>query len=221
MIITISRQYRAGASAVAARLAESLEWTVVDDAFIDAIAERSGLTPEDVRKLEESVPSFMERFAQSSALSFPEFLVSTPAAIEEPEVVKLAHVSRDFIEELGHRNRIVMVGRAAAAVLASERDAIHVRLVASREYRIGLTMAEFNISESEAAETVDWPGAITSGLIRPSATGPREEKDARMSAETPRPVAPTAMTFLAVAGLATVPVDGPLFPAANSSRKSG
>jgi cytidylate kinase len=155
MIITISRQYRAGASAVAARLAESLEWTVVDDAFIDAIAERSGLTPEDVRKLEESVPSFMERFAQSSALSFPEFLVSTPAAIEEPEVVKLAHVSRDFIEELGHRNRIVMVGRAAAAVLASERDAIHVRLVASREYRIGLTMAEFNISESEAAETVD------------------------------------------------------------------
>ena len=36
----------------------------------------------------------MERFAQSSALSFPEFLVSTPSAIEEPEARKLAHISR-------------------------------------------------------------------------------------------------------------------------------
>ncbi|MBJ22990.1 MAG: cytidylate kinase-like family protein [bacterium] len=155
MIITISRQYRAGASAVAARIAESLQWTVVDDAFTDAIAERSGFSPEDVRSLEESVPSFMERFAQSSALSFPEFLVSTPAAIEEPEAVKLAHVSKEFIEELGRRDRIVMVGRAAAAVLASERDAIHVRLVASYEYRLQIATAELGVSEAEARATVD------------------------------------------------------------------
>jgi len=155
MIITISRQYRAGATAVSVRIAELLDWTVVDDAFTDAIAERSGFTPEDVRSLEESVPSFMERFAQSSALSFPEFLVSTPAAIEEPEAVKLAHISKAFIEELGHRNRIVMVGRAAAAVLASERDAIHVRLVASYDHRVRIAMAELDLSESEAQSTVD------------------------------------------------------------------
>jgi len=155
MIITISRQFRAGASAVAAKVAESLDWTVVDNAFTDAIAERSGFTPEDVRSLEESVPSFMERFAQSSALSFPEFLVSTPAAIEEPEAVKLAHISREFIEELGRRDRLVMVGRAAAAVLASERDAIHVRLVASREHRVRVAMTELDLPEAEAQAAVD------------------------------------------------------------------
>jgi cytidylate kinase len=155
MIITISRQYRAGATAVSARIAEQLGWDVVDDAFTAAIAERSGLSPDDVRSLEESVPSFMERFAQSSALSFPEFLVSTPSAIEEPEAVKLAHVSRDFIEELGRRDRIVMVGRAAAAVLASERDAIHVRLVASHEYRVKIAISELGLSKEEAQSTVD------------------------------------------------------------------
>ncbi len=155
MIITISRQFRAGASVVAARIAETLDWTVVDDAFTDAIAERSGFTPEDVRSLEESVPSFMERFAQSSALSFPEFLVSTPTAIDEPEAVKLAHVSKEFIEELGRRDRIVMVGRAAAAVLASERDAIHVRLVASHAHRVGIAMNELGLPENEARATVD------------------------------------------------------------------
>lgn len=154
MIITISRQYLAGASAVANRIADVLAWTVVDDAFTDAIAERSGFTPEDVRGLEESVPSFMERFAQSSALSFPEFLVSTPSAIEEPEARKLAHISRDFIEEIGRRDRIVMVGRAAAAVLASERDAIHIRLVASQEHRVQLAIRELGLSESEARAEV-------------------------------------------------------------------
>jgi len=154
MIITISRQYLAGASAVADRIAHELAWQVVDDAFTDAIAERSGFTPEDVRSLEESVPSFMERFAQSSALSFPEFLVSTPSAIEEPEARKLAHISRDFIEELGRRDRIVMVGRAAAAVLASERDAIHVRLVASLEHRVQRAIHERGLSEAEARAAV-------------------------------------------------------------------
>ena len=155
MIITLSRQYLAGAARVAERIAERLEWTVVDDAFIDAIAERSGLSPEDVRDLEESVPSFMERFAQSSALSFPEFLAATPSVIEEPEAVKLAHISKELIEELGHRNRIVMVGRAAAAVLARERDALHVRLVASREFRVHLAMTEQGLSEPDARRVVD------------------------------------------------------------------
>jgi len=155
MLITISRQYLAGASAVAERVASALGWTVVDDAFIDAIAERSGYSPEDVRNLEERVPSFMERFAQSSALSFPEFLLSTPSGIEGPEAVKLAHVSKELIEELGRRDRIVMVGRAAAAVLARERDALHLRLVASREYRVQLAMAADGLSENEASSVVD------------------------------------------------------------------
>jgi cytidylate kinase len=155
MIITLSRQYLAGASEVAERIAEQLDWTVVDDAFTDAIAERSGYTAEDVRSLEESVPSFMERFAQSSALSFPEFLLSTPSAIEEPEAVKLAHISREFIEELGHRNKVVMVGRAAAAVLARDTQAIHVRLVSSFESRVRNAVGRFGLSVSDAEAKVD------------------------------------------------------------------
>ena len=155
MIITISRQYLAGGSEVAGRIADALGWTVVDDAFIDAIAERSGYSPAEVKSLEESVPTFMERFAQSSALSFPEFLISVPAAVDEPEAMKLAHVTRDFVEELGRRDRIVMVGRAAAAVLARERDAIHIRLVASFEWRVREAMRRLLLSESAARAEVD------------------------------------------------------------------
>ena len=155
MLITISRQYLAGAADVARHVAEGLGWTVVDDDFVGAIAEKSGLSRGDVESLEESVPTFLERFAQSSALSFPEFLVSTPSAIEEPDAVKLAHITKEWIEELGHRDRIVLVGRAAAAVLARERDVLHVRLVASRDHRIGLAMHEHGMGEAEAAAFLD------------------------------------------------------------------
>jgi cytidylate kinase len=155
MVITISRQYMAGGSDVASRVAEALGWTVVDDALIDAVAERSGFSPEDVKTLEERVPSFMERFAQSSALSSPENLLSTPSAIEEPATIQLAHVTRAVIEELGGRERLVFVGRAAAAVLASERNAIHVRLVASLESRVQEAIRQLGVSEDEARATVE------------------------------------------------------------------
>lgn len=155
MLITLSRQYRAGASAVAERIAQGLGWTVVDDGLIEAVAEKSGYSMEEVRSLEESVPSFLERFAQSSALSFPEIGVPTPDAMAEPDAVRLAHVTRDLIEELGRRDRIVLVGRAAAAVLARSQDVLHFRLVASRPYRIQRAMAELGLPEDETATLLD------------------------------------------------------------------
>lgn len=155
MVITISRQYMAGGSDVAAQVADALGWTVIDDALIDAVAERSGFSPEDVQSLEESVPSFMERFAQSSALSSPENLLSTPNAIDGPATVKLAHVTREVIEELGRQDRLVFVGRAAAAVLTSERDVIHVRLVASLEFRVHEAIDRLGLGEQEARSEVE------------------------------------------------------------------
>ena len=154
MIITLSRMHLAGADKVAERVAAELGWKVVDDAFIETLAERSGFDREDVKSLEERVPTFMERFAQSSALSTPELLASAPDAIEEPEAIKLAHITRDLVEELGRQSRVVLVGRAAAAVLARERDAIHVWLVASVEYRTREAMRRFGMRESEARAAI-------------------------------------------------------------------
>ncbi len=154
MIITLSRQYLAGADKVAKHVAAELGWTVVDDAFIEALSERSGIDPEDVKGLEERVPSFMERFAQSSALSTPEFLMAAPDATFEPEALRLAHLTRELVTELGRRDRVVLVGRAAAAVLARERDAIHVWLVASVEYRMREAMRRYGMGEAEARAAV-------------------------------------------------------------------
>jgi len=155
MFITISRQYAAGGSRVAALVAKELDWTVVDNEFIDEIAARSGYAREDVESLEERVPSFLERLAQSSALSFPDVLMSTPEVIDEPEQLKLARISRQLVADLGRRNRMVLVGRAAAAVLARESDALHVRIVASKPYRIRQAIERLGVPEKEAASVLE------------------------------------------------------------------
>jgi cytidylate kinase len=93
----------------------------------------------------------MERFAQSSAASMPEYQVASSSWLEEPELVRLARVTRDVVEELGRHDRVVLVGRAAAAVLARERDAIHARLVAPVAYRVQQAIDRLGIPQKQAA----------------------------------------------------------------------
>lgn len=155
MIITLSRQYMAGGSEVANHVAEGLGWEVIDDGFIREVATRSGYSIEDVQNLEERVPTFLERFAQSSALSFPEFLLSAPSAIDEPEAIKLAHVTRDFLEEFKRRTKVVLVGRAAAAVLSREQNVLHARLVASVAHRTLEAMRILDVDQDSASAEVE------------------------------------------------------------------
>jgi len=150
MFITISRQYAAGGSHVARLVAAALDWTVVDDAFVQSLSERSGLSPNDVAGLEERVPSFLERLARSTALSFPEVLSSTPEVLEDPGELRLAKLSRELVAELGRRDRMVFVGRASAAVLARETGSLHVRLVASEEHRIQRAIERLGLAEADA-----------------------------------------------------------------------
>lgn len=151
MFITISRQFAAGGSVVAERVARGLGWTVVDDAFLETVAQRTGMTKEEIVGLEERVPSFMERFAQSSAASTPEYQFANPNWLDDPDVVRLAKVSREVVEELGRHDRVVLVGRAAAAVLARERNAIHARLVAPVSYRVRQAIERLGYPEKQAA----------------------------------------------------------------------
>ena len=97
----------------------------------------------------------MERLAQSSALSFPDVLMSTPEVIGEPEELKLARITRELVSDLGRRDRMVFVGRAAAAVLARERDALHVRLVASVPFRIRQAVERLGVAEEEASDILE------------------------------------------------------------------
>ena len=67
----------------------------------------------------------------------------------------LVRVTERVVEEVAAEGRVVLVGRAAPAVLARERDAIHVKVVAPREWRVAAAAARLGTSPAEAAKVTD------------------------------------------------------------------
>ena len=157
MLITISRQYGAGGSEIAARVARALGWRVVDNELVERVAARAGLTPEDVAQREERVPTFIERLARTVVAATPELVVPPEAGGTAPTLSEadLVRVTERVVEEIAAEGRVVMVGRAAPAVLALERDAIHVKAVAPRDWRIRAVIARLGVSAEDAAALTD------------------------------------------------------------------
>jgi cytidylate kinase len=156
MLITISRQFGAGGSSVADLVARRLGWTVVDNELIDRVAARAGLTPQQVAAQEEAAPGILERIVLALAASSQEILTPESAQALKPlEEPRLVEITEKVVAELASAGRVVMVGRAAAAVLAGTHDAIHARLVAPKEHRIGVVAARSNLERKGAEEAID------------------------------------------------------------------
>jgi cytidylate kinase len=136
MIITISRQFGAGGSEVARRVAAELDWRLVDNELIDRVAARAGLPAEEVARMEERAPGFVERLARALTRSAPELFPRQAEKVPEPEEATLVRVTESVVAEIAAEGRVVLVGRAAAAVLKGEHDALHVKLVAPVPFRI-------------------------------------------------------------------------------------
>jgi cytidylate kinase len=152
VIITISRQFGAGGSLVARRVAEALGWRVVDNEMVDEVARRAGLAPEEVAQKEERAPGFVERLTRALARSVPELFSGAGEKVPEPEEAAIVRVTERVVAELAAAGRVVMVGRAGAAVLSAggQHDAFHVKLVAPLPQRIEAVMQRQGI-EREAA----------------------------------------------------------------------
>jgi cytidylate kinase len=153
-IITISRMYGSGGSDVAARVAQRLGWSLFDNAFIDAVAERLGVSASEVQAREERTPSLVERLASALAVASPEIL-PPPTEQLPPSEERLADVTRRIIEEAVARGNAVLVGRGAQSVLARRAGVLHVFCYAPRDALIQRVAARRGVSLAEAEKNVD------------------------------------------------------------------
>lgn len=155
MLITISRQYGAGGSEVARLVANRLGWTVVDNDIVDRVARRAGLATEIVKRQDERVPGFVERLARALTASSQEYAVpelGVAVRVEEPDVV---HVTERVVQELAAEGRVVLVGRAAPAVLGTALDALHVKLIAARDFRVRFAEQAEGLDRRAAEKMLD------------------------------------------------------------------
>lgn len=156
-VITISRQYASGGSDIAKLLARRLGWPVVDNEFIDRVAQEAGLPPEEVEAQEERVPGLVERLARALAVSSPEMFVAMGDPSDAPfaREAELVRVTETVINRTVQEGNVILVGRGAQAYLAQHEETLHAFIVGSREARVRAAMARLSITQKDAEEAVD------------------------------------------------------------------
>ena len=156
MIITISRMFGSGGSDVAARVARQLGWSLLDNAVVDEVADRLGVSRSEVQSLEERVPSLAERIASSLALSAPELAVPVDdAPMMQTAETRIVGVTQRVMEEAVQDGNAVLVGRGAQALLADRPDALHVFCYAPKRFLVQYAIAHRGINPAHAEHEVD------------------------------------------------------------------
>jgi cytidylate kinase len=139
---------------VAALVAKTLGWSLLDNEVVDAVASRLGLSTAEVEAREERVPSLVERLASAMTMGSQEWMTPVAAA-KRPTDEQLIEVTRHIIQEAIARGPVVVVGRGAPAMLAERTDALHVFCYAPRKALIARTMKRDGLNADAAARMVD------------------------------------------------------------------
>lgn len=155
-VITISRQFGSGGSDIAKLVAQRLGWTLIDNEFVDRVAERAGCTIEEVQQHEERVPTLIERLARALTLSAPEmFAAAADPQVTLPPEDRLVRLTEAVIAEAVQQGDVVMVGRGAQAYLAAREQTLHVFVVGPRDLRIAEAVRRNGGTADEAERRVD------------------------------------------------------------------
>jgi cytidylate kinase len=155
-IVTVSRLYGSGGSEVAARIAQSLGWSLLDNAVVDAVAAKLGVTRDEVAAREERVPSLAERLVEAMALGSQDWIGGIGGeGNRTPTDAQVIEVTRHIVDEAIARGPLVIVGRGAQSMLAARSDALHVLCHAPRAALIKRSMTRDKLTEAEAAALVD------------------------------------------------------------------
>src|SRR5438132_6606511 len=108
-IVTVSRLYGSGGSEVAARVAQSLGWSLLDNAVIDAVAARLGVTRDEVAAREERVPSLVERLVETMALGSQDWVGGIGGkGNRTPTDAQVIDVTRHIVDEAIARGPLVI-----------------------------------------------------------------------------------------------------------------
>lgn len=153
-VITISRQFGAGGKTLAERIAQKLGYEIAHEEIIEKLAEMAQVTTEGIRTYE--VEDLGDQDEGGSFLSPKKFIdhIFDPSKkyMEGDRYVALLHQILPQIAEKGHT---IILGRGAQFILKDHPDAVHVLLIADIDDRIGFMQETYNLSRSEAANSVN------------------------------------------------------------------
>jgi cytidylate kinase len=125
-VVTVAREYGSGGAAIAQRIAEHLEWRLLDKNLIEAVARRAQVDIATARRYDESVDSWWHRINRAGFWSAGVAAGVRPADLQFFDAETMAAVAQEIIEGAASKGNCVIVGRGAQCVLQSWPEALHI-----------------------------------------------------------------------------------------------
>ncbi|HEX6446891.1 MAG TPA: cytidylate kinase-like family protein [Streptosporangiales bacterium] len=209
-VVTISAQYGAGGSVVAPRVAERLDRPFVDRAIPESVAHDIGCSLESALAHDGRAEHGLGRLLAGAArlpnvtLGGMEAYLPVGDLVSEDEFV--ARTER-AIREVATSSGGVLLGRAAAVVLADVPDALHVRLRGSQEARIQRVLRTTGMDEKLARRQLeDSDRARTAYVKHFYRTDPDDPKLYHLVIDTTVVPIDVAVDMIVLAAKAAIPV---------------
>jgi cytidylate kinase len=152
-VVTISREFGAGGRTLGEMISKRLQYEFLDDAVIQELATRLGVTKDSIANMEKKNAGF---FASILSKMFHRNYMERLATGTSDYVDEDIYLDKleEVIEDLAARDNVVLLGRGSQFVLAGHPEAIHFLLVADRTHRIHFLQRNYNLSESQARQEV-------------------------------------------------------------------
>ena len=134
-VITIEREYGAGGSDIAAALAKTLGWRLIDQCLIDEVAELARINHQLAERCDERVDPWYHRLGKA----FWQGSIDRITALRNSEVFdseRMMELASKVIDHAAETGQCVIVGRGGACQLSKRADTFHVFLYASHKYRL-------------------------------------------------------------------------------------
>ena len=157
-IITISREYGSGGSAIGKIVAEKLGYKYYDKQLIDLAADESGLSPKFIEKSEQSLSSgWLYNMMLGSNYSSNYATATTPNTL--PLVDQIYNAQRTIILKVAKESPCVIVGRCADYILHTseefaDSDILKLFVYANPDDRIKRAIEAYKIPEKDAKKTI-------------------------------------------------------------------
>lgn len=151
-IITVSREYGAGGSELAALLGTRMGWRVLDHELIQQLARRLECETTEIAALSEHPPSFLDRLASSGLVTAPESAFH--AGPWSTDADRLAALTREVLLEEAEQPQLIVVGHGANCLYRDRPDVLRVRVAAPPDVRIRRVMERTGAAPQQAAADV-------------------------------------------------------------------
>jgi cytidylate kinase len=155
--VTVAREYGSGGGVIARRLAEKLEWSLLDHQVVTQVARNLGISESEAEVHDEHVEGFAQRLLESMRYAG----IPDSGLLLTAQDGDLLVDDKTYNQALGQvistaydLGKVVIVGRGAQAVLKHYRDVLRIFVVAPLGKRIAYVMEREALDEAAARDRI-------------------------------------------------------------------